>query len=53
MSNIYSYLNGPELVYKFQQYFGIEKAKDDKHIVKNKFWYYLFIIGTELGKISG
>jgi hypothetical protein len=59
MSNLWNYLNSPELVHKVQNYFGIErieKKSDDKadeknYRVKNKFFYYLFIIGTELGKL--
>ncbi|XP_070505319.1 sphingosine-1-phosphate phosphatase 1-like [Chironomus tepperi] len=49
MSKIWNYLNSPELVYKVQNFFGLERTKDDKIIIKNKFFYYLFIIGTELG----
>ncbi|KAL7044374.1 hypothetical protein ACKWTF_001898 [Chironomus riparius] len=49
MSKIWNYLNSPELVYKVQNFFGLERVKDDKIVIKNKFFYYLFIIGTELG----
>lgn len=58
MSNLWHYLKSPELVYKVQNYFGIErdeKKSDDKadeknYRIKNKFFYYLFLIGTELGE---
>ncbi|KAG5675158.1 hypothetical protein PVAND_005084 [Polypedilum vanderplanki] len=56
MANLWNYFNSPELVYQVQHFFGIEKVdskKNDnsnqKYIVKNKFFYYLFLIGTELG----
>lgn len=48
-------LSSPQLVYKIQNYFGLERTdgkKDEKFIIKNKFFYYLFLIGTELGKSS-
>lgn len=58
MSGVWDYLNSPELVYKVQNYFGlerVEKKSDDKaeeknYRIKSKFFYYLFIIGTEFGK---
>jgi hypothetical protein len=47
-------------VHKVQNFFGIESVdtkKDDdseqKYRVKNKFFYFLFIIGTELGEWPG
>lgn len=47
------YLNSPELVVKVQTLLGIEypdnKAEQGGIRVQNKFLYYLFIIGTELG----
>lgn len=52
MSKIWNYLNSPELVYKVQNCFGLERVKDDKIVIKNKFFYYLFIIGTELGDLA-
>ena len=51
MSKIWNYLNSSELVYKVQNFFGLERVKDDKIVIKNKFFYYLFIIGTELGDL--
>lgn len=53
MSSAWNYLNGPELVFKVQSLFGIEKVdKDDKKKfrVTNKFFHYLFLLGTELGE---
>lgn len=50
---LWQYLNSPELVFKVQKFFGVEKAdKDDdkKFRVRNKFFYYLFLLGTELGE---
>lgn len=54
MSALLKYLNSSELVYEVQKFFGIERTdgkKDDgnNYRIKNKFFYYLFIIGTELG----
>lgn len=54
MSRLWNYLNSPQLVHKVQNFFGIERLdKDDdkKYRIKNKFFYYLFIIGTELGNV--
>lgn len=57
-------LKSPELVASIQRYFGVQNvntlkeynAKDSKskhdfkgYIVTNRFWYWLFIIGTGLG----
>lgn len=63
MNDTLNYLRSPELVYKVQNYFGVEREQQvaeplqenhnnetPKYSIKNKFWYYLFIIGTELGK---
>ena len=65
MKDTLNFLRSPELVYKVQNYFGVEREKPvaeplqknqnnetPKYSIKNKFWYYLFIIGTELGKCS-
>lgn len=53
MSRLWNYLNSPQLVYKVQNFFGVERVgKDDKYVVKNKFFHYLFIIGTELGMLG-
>lgn len=52
MSALWNNLNSPQLVYKIQKAFGIERTdgkKDSKYQIKNKFFYYLFLIGTELG----
>ncbi|CAO1332999.1 unnamed protein product [Diamesa serratosioi] len=62
MNKTLNYLRSPELVYKVQNYFGVEREKQideplqenqnnetPKYSIQNKFWYYLFIIGTELG----
>lgn len=52
MSALWNYLNSPQLVYEFQKAFGLERTdgkKENKYQIKNKFLYYLFIIGTELG----
>lgn len=54
MSALWNYLNSPQLVYEFQKACGIErrsdgKTEEEKYRIKNKFLYYLFIIGTELG----
>lgn len=63
MNEKLNFLRSPELVYKVQNFFGVEREKQvdeplqenennktPKYSIKNKFWYYLFIIGTELGK---
>lgn len=54
-------LKGPELVMRVQRFFGIESreassgeiAKDGQpqldYKIGNRFWYFLFILGTELG----
>lgn len=50
-------LKSPELVIRVQEYFGIRYFKSKfasefcshDYLVLNKFWYWLFIIGTELG----
>lgn len=50
---MWNYLNSPELVFKVQSFFGIEKVeKDDKKKFRanNKFFHYLFLLGTELGE---
>jgi len=49
---MWNYLNSPELVFKVQSFFGIEKVeKDDKKTFRanNRFFHYLFLLGTELG----
>lgn len=46
-------LNSAELVFKVQSFFGIEKVEkndEKKFIVRNKFFHYLFLLGTELGE---
>lgn len=55
MSQILEYLKSSELVFKVQTKFGvratIEEEPDQKKFkVSNKFLYYLFLVGTELGK---
>lgn len=53
MSNVWRYLSSDELVFKVQSAFGVERVdKDDrkKFRVTNKFFHYLFLIGTELGE---
>ena len=65
MNNILNFLRSPLLVFKVQNYFGVEREKQvdeplhdnqnnetPKYSIKNKFWYYLFIIGTELGECT-
>lgn len=55
MSNLWNYLNSPELVFTVQSFFGVEKVdKDDskKFRVGNKFFHYLFLLGTELGEFA-
>ena len=50
---MWNYLNSPELVFKVQSFFGIEKVeKDDdkKYRARSKFFHYLFLLGTELGE---
>lgn len=52
MSGMWSELSSSELVFKVQSFFGVEKVdKDDgkKFRIGNKFFYYLFLLGTELG----
>lgn len=50
MLEIIDYLKRPELVAEIQNYFGVKVSENQgKHEVKNKFWYYLFIVGTALG----
>ncbi len=52
MSNLWNYLNSPELVFSVQRFFGVEKVeKDDKFRVGNSFFHYLFLLGTELGEL--
>lgn len=50
------YLKDPVLVANIQNYFGIKICKDNRNgsgnkefKVTNKFWYYLFVLGTALG----
>lgn len=54
MPNLWKFLNSPELVFKIQASLGVERLdKDDenkKFRIRNKFFYYLFLIGTELGE---
>lgn len=60
--DVINYLRSPCLVAKIQNYFGVKLNKknvvneDDnnkkiqqQYEVTNKFWYYLFLIGTGLG----
>lgn len=50
---MWNFLNSPELVFKVQSFFGIEKVdKDDdkKFRIRSKFFHYLFLLGTELGE---
>lgn len=53
-------LGDPVLVAKIQKFFGVEtnfevdKNADGKHtekkfVIRNKYWYYLFLFGTALG----
>lgn len=54
MSSLWNYLNSPEVVFKVQTFLGVEKSDNGndqkkKFRVKNKFLYYLFLLGTELG----
>lgn len=51
-----NYLKKPELVAKIQEYFGVRVLKEEEEQEKkkgfevtNKFWYYVFFLGTELG----
>lgn len=50
MARLWSTLNSPELVFSVQSYFGVEKDDKSKFRVKNKYFYYLFLLGTELGE---
>lgn len=57
MSEILEYLKSSELVLKVQTYFGVQsiptvdEGPDKKRFkIANKFFYYLFLLGTELGK---
>jgi hypothetical protein len=52
MSSVWRYLNSPELVFKVQSLFGVERVdqKDKNYRVTSKFFYYLFLLGTELGE---
>lgn len=48
------YLKDPVLVANIQNYFGVKISKDNRNGSKefqitNKFWYYLFVLGTALG----
>ncbi|XP_017782329.1 PREDICTED: sphingosine-1-phosphate phosphatase 1-like [Nicrophorus vespilloides] len=47
------YLKTSELVFRVQNYFGVQVKEDGKDkrefIVTNRFWHYLFLFGTELG----
>lgn len=50
------YLKDPVLVANIQNYFGVKICTDNKNgkgnkefEITNKFWYYLFILGTALG----
>ncbi|CAG9817539.1 unnamed protein product [Phaedon cochleariae] len=53
------YLKEPALVAKVQEYFGVQRTQVNKsgsstnyekgYIIKNKFWYFLFVFGTALG----
>lgn len=56
MLEVVDYLKKPELVARIQEYFGVRAVKDEKkqrnqkgYAVTNKFWYYLFVLGTALG----
>lgn len=53
MSRLWNFFNSPELVWRIQSALGVERVdKDDdkKFRIRNKFFYYLFIVSTELGK---
>lgn len=56
MNEAWEYLSSGELVFKVQQFFGVEKVdKDDKvkFRIGNKLFHYLFLFGTELGDCPG
>ncbi|KAF7272713.1 hypothetical protein GWI33_014525 [Rhynchophorus ferrugineus] len=53
-------LGDPVLVAKIQKFFGVEtkfkpdynadsRHTDKKYVIRNKYWYYLFLFGTALG----
>lgn len=51
-----NYLKKPELVAQIQEYFGVKVLKGEEEQEKkkgfevtNKFWYYVFFLGTALG----
>jgi hypothetical protein len=54
MTEFLEYLKSSELVYEVQSYFGVKAANEGpekkKFKVGNKFYYYLFLLGTELGE---
>lgn len=50
----FNYLKDPALVARIQKYFGVIVHEDSsknapRFDVTNKFWYYLFSLGTALG----
>lgn len=49
MAALWSILNSPKLVFEIQKYFGVESDEEKKFRVKNIFFYYMFLLGTELG----
>lgn len=55
MSSLWYFLNSPELVFKIQTCLGVERVDKDnenkKFRVRNTFFYYLFLIGSELGEL--
>lgn len=55
MTEFLEYLKSAELVFKVQTYFGVRPTADEGADKKNfkvthKFFYYLFLLGTELGE---
>lgn len=56
MSAAVNYLKEPQLVANIQKFFGVKTTNDqgdcDKkkgYEITNKFWFYLFTLGTALG----
>lgn len=50
MAGLWSTLNSPEVVSNVQSFFGVEIDEEKKFRIKNKFFYFLFLLGTELGE---
>jgi hypothetical protein len=54
MTDILEYLKSSELVFEVQKFFGVRPSEEgnSKKPFKatNKFFYYLFLLGTELGE---